>query len=101
MTELRGVYSAKIVIQVGGKSRRVTRLEALLLRLWEQGMKGNVRATQAAIANAKVLGVFDETETDESSLTDCLSKETIRQLSYDALQELIEIERARMKKALK
>jgi hypothetical protein len=32
------------------------------------------------------------------SLTDCLSKETIQQLSYDALQELIDIERARLKK---
>jgi hypothetical protein len=99
MTELRKVYTETIVIGVGGKKRRLTRIQALLLSQWDRGIKGNERAAQAAIANAKALGVFDETEMDQGPRADYLSDETIQQLSYDALQELIEIERARQKKA--
>jgi hypothetical protein len=99
-TKLKNVYTAKMVIHEGGKKRHVTRIEALLLAQSQRGMKGNERATQAAIANAKALGVFDEPETDEGARADYLSDETIKQLSLEAVRELIEIERARQKKAL-
>jgi Family of unknown function (DUF5681) len=66
MTELQRVYTAK-VIKIGGKKRRVSRLEALLLSQWERGVKGDERATQGAIANAKALRVFG---TDKGSNDD-------------------------------
>jgi Family of unknown function (DUF5681) len=87
--ELKKVYTDKIVIHEGGKKRHVTRITVLLLRQWERGIKGDERAAQAAIANAKALGVFDETETDEGSSVNCLSKEVLDQLSDEALNELI------------
>jgi hypothetical protein len=87
--ELKKVYTDKIVIHEGGKKRHVSRITVLLLRQWERGIKGDERAAQAAIANAKALGVFDETETDEGSSDNCLSKEILDQLSDEALEELI------------
>jgi hypothetical protein len=96
--ELKKVYTDKIVIHEGGKKRHVSRITVLLLRQWERGIKGDERAAQAAIANAKALGVFDETETDEGSSDNCLSKEILDQLSDEALEELIRIEQARHKK---
>lgn len=103
MAECRKVYTAMIVIQVGGKKRRVTRIEALLLRQWELAMKGNQRAAQATMATAKALGVFDETETNECGrandlLDACLTDEEIRSLSRQGLADFIRIERARIEK---
>ena len=98
--ELKKVYTDKIVMHEGGKKRHVSRIKALLLRQWERGIKGDERAAQAAIANAKALGVLDETETDEGSSVYCLSKEVLDQLSDEALEELIKIEKARYEKAL-
>jgi hypothetical protein len=68
------------------------------LRQWERGIKGDERAAQAAIANAKALGVFDETETDEGSSVICLSKEVLEHLSDAALDELASIEEALYKR---
>jgi hypothetical protein len=87
-TDLKKVYTDKIVIHEGGKKRRVSRIKALLLRQWERGIKGDERAAQAAIANAKALGVFDETELDEGSSVICLSKDVLDQLSDGALEEM-------------
>jgi Family of unknown function (DUF5681) len=98
--ELKKVYTDKIVIHEGGKKRHVTRITVLLLRQWERGIKGDERAAQAAIANAKALGVFDETETDEGSSVICLSKQFLDQLSDEALDELVRIEAALHKKVL-
>lgn len=58
------------------------------MRQWERGIKGDERAAQAAIANAKALGVFDETEIDEGSRGICLSKKVLDQLSDGALEEM-------------
>jgi Family of unknown function (DUF5681) len=98
-TDLKKVYTDKIVIHESGKKRHVSRLNALLLRQWERAIRGDERAAQAAIANAKALGVFDETETDESSSVICLSKEVLEHLSIPALKELASIEKALYQKA--
>lgn len=55
----------------GGKARRVTRLEALLLTTMERGLKGNDRAAEGVIKIALMLGLFNvEPERDFSRLTD-------------------------------
>jgi hypothetical protein len=98
--EIKKVYTDKIVVHESGKKRHVSRIAALLLRQWERGIKGDERAAQAAIANAKALGVFDETETDEGSNVICLSKEVFEHLSLPALKELASISKALYQKEL-
>ena len=65
------VFTSKVLVREGGKARRVTRLEALLLTTMERGLKGNDRAAQSAIKIALLLGLFNaEPGWDFSSLTD-------------------------------
>lgn len=93
---LREVYTDTIAMHDGEKWLRVMRLKALLIKQWERGIKGDERATQAAIAIAKELGAFDAIEADNDSDRNFLSRETIRLLSDQALKELIAIERRRV-----
>jgi hypothetical protein len=65
------VFTSKVLVREGGKARRVTRLEALLLTTMERGLKGNDRAAQSVIKIALLLGLFNaEPGWDFSSLTD-------------------------------
>jgi hypothetical protein len=45
-TILRGLLHRKITIREGGKSRRVTILEAILTRIAEDSLKGDVKSAQ-------------------------------------------------------
>ena len=90
-TELKKVCTDKIVMHEGGKKRHVTRITALLLRQWERGIKGDERATRAAIATAKSLGVFDGAETEECR-SSILSEDILDGLSDQALEELVRLE---------
>jgi hypothetical protein len=65
------VFTSMVLVREGGRARRVTRLEALLLTTMERGLKGNDRAAQGAIKIALLLGLFNaEPGWDFSSLTD-------------------------------
>jgi hypothetical protein len=56
-------------------------------------VKGNERATQAAIAIARAIGVFDQPANDTTQeKEDYLTDETLENLSVSALKELLEIE---------
>jgi hypothetical protein len=90
LSELREVYIGKVAINLGAKRLHVTRLKALLLKQWERGMKGSERATQAAIANARALELFDQAKewNNSSSIPSIGSKEFLRRLSDEALNEL-------------
>jgi Family of unknown function (DUF5681) len=55
----QGVFTSTVLVREGGKARRVTRLEALLLTTMERGLKGNDRAAQSAIKIALLLGLFN------------------------------------------
>jgi uncharacterized protein DUF5681 len=93
LSELREVYIGKVAINLGAKRLHVTRLKALLLKQWERGMKGSERATQAAIANARALELFDQAKewNNSSSIPSIGSKEFLRRLSDEALNELIRV----------
>jgi Family of unknown function (DUF5681) len=84
-TELKEVYTDTISINVGDKKIRVTRATALLLKQLERAMKGDERATQAAIKNAKELGVFDEPKTEKASVDD----RHFTEMSLEELRDLI------------
>jgi hypothetical protein len=65
------VFTNKVLVREGGRARRVTRLEALLLTTMERGLRGNDRAAQGAIKIALLLGLFNvEPGWDISSLSD-------------------------------
>jgi Family of unknown function (DUF5681) len=65
------VFTNLVLVREGGKARRVTRLEALLLTTMERGLKGNDRAAEGVIKIALMLGLFNvEPERDFSRLTD-------------------------------
>jgi hypothetical protein len=94
-TKLKTIYMAKIRMHVGEKRCRVTWLEALHLKQLERGIKGSERATQAAIANAKALGLLDEVETEDLSHHFRFSDEEIDKLSDQAIHEILAILKAR------
>ena len=65
------VFTSMVLVREGGRARRVSRLEALLLTTMERGLKGNDRAAQGVIKIALLLGLFNaEPGWDFSSLTD-------------------------------
>lgn len=94
-SQLAEVYTGKIAIHAGTRRYSVMRLEALLLKQLERGIKGSERAARDAIANAKILGVLDEIEPDNAPRGDYLTDETLEALSDQALQEYIKINEAR------
>ena len=74
-----------MAIHAGTRRYSVMRLEALLLKQLERGIKGNDRAARDAIANARILGVLDEIEPDNAPRGDYLTDETLEALSDQAL----------------
>lgn len=65
------VFTSMVLVREGGRARRVTRLEALLLTTMERGLRGNDKAAQSSIKIALLLDLFNvEPGWDFSSLTD-------------------------------
>jgi hypothetical protein len=91
LAKLREVYTDKVSINDGQKRRRVSRIEALLLKQWQRGVQGNERATQAAIKNAEAFGVLYEAAPETLPDKDNLTDKTLGRLSEGALMELLEI----------
>lgn len=61
-TEIRNVYMGSVVIREGKKTRRVTRLEALLLKHLERAFRGDERAILTTCKIAAQLGLFSVQE---------------------------------------
>jgi Family of unknown function (DUF5681) len=95
-TELKEVYTDRISINVGDKKISVTKVKALLLKQWERAIKGSERATQAAIRNAKELGVFDEPEEASRGTL----REEYAQLSREELEDIMRESAAFLQKSL-
>jgi hypothetical protein len=51
-TDLEQTLAARITLNEGGKSKRVSTQQAALLRLREMGLKGNVRALEKLLSFA-------------------------------------------------
>ena len=52
--------TALISVQEGAKSRRVTKLEGVVLRQMQDALKGNERAAMAVIKMAMQMGVLED-----------------------------------------
>jgi inactivated superfamily I helicase len=60
----RKVFTEMVVVRDGVKTRKITRLEALLRTRMDSGLKGNDGAAQAAIKMGMLFGAFDEKEAE-------------------------------------
>jgi hypothetical protein len=88
---LKKIYTGKVVMRDGEKRRRVMRIEALLFKQWERGIKGDERAAQAAFETAKDLGVLDSIEAANDSRGGSLTDEMVEALSDEELEALIKL----------
>jgi Family of unknown function (DUF5681) len=77
---LQEIYTKRMVVHEGPKTRQISRLEAALLKQLEQGLKGDQRAMRAAISNAKELGLFER--------SDWISSLNVKALTTQELHEL-------------
>jgi len=57
---LADVYVDRIVVREGVKTRRISRLEALQRKQMELALKGDQRAAQAVLKNARELGLLSQ-----------------------------------------
>jgi uncharacterized protein DUF5681 len=92
-SELMELFLGKVAVSDGGRRRYVTRLTAVLLTQWQRAVKGDERATQAHIAFAKALGLFDKSESIEPSQR--WTDEMLRQLSDEELEQIIRLDEKR------
>jgi hypothetical protein len=69
-TDLAAVLRGKVEITQGGKRRRVTRQRAMLLKLSDQGLEGDVRASVAVMQFRQRLPEPSDTRTEELCETD-------------------------------
>ena len=98
-TRLREIYLAPVTINDRRGRRVVPMIEVILRKQLVRAANGNDRAVQAAVAMAKMLGVFDEATQRSPSYVGELTDDEIKLLSDTALAELIEIERKRQQQA--
>ena len=68
------VFTSEVVVRQGGRTRRISRIAAILLKLSEKALQGNERAAQTSTQWAEKLGLFreggSEPVQDLSQLTD-------------------------------
>jgi hypothetical protein len=61
-TLVKEAMTARILIQEGATSRRVSKIEAVVMRQLQSALKGNERAAMAAIKMAMLLGLLDDSD---------------------------------------
>jgi hypothetical protein len=59
-TLIRAAMTAGIAIQEGGKTKRVSRLEGVVLRQLQSALRGNDKAAMAVIKMALQLGLLQD-----------------------------------------
>jgi Family of unknown function (DUF5681) len=69
-TLIREAMTASILIQEGQKTRRVSRIEGVMLRLLQSGLKGNEKSAMTVLKMAQLLGLLqDSSESSEIALS--------------------------------
>lgn len=61
-TLVKEAMTARILIQEGATSRRVSKIEAVVMRQLQSALKGNERAAMAAIKMAMLVGLLDDSD---------------------------------------
>ena len=92
-TQLHKMYTEPVVVNQGGKRRRVPALVALQRLLLQRALNGDNRAAEIVFKNAKEFGFCEKTEMHVCVCRYNLRDEVIARLSNQTLNELIEVEK--------
>ena len=87
------MYTEPVVVNQGGKRRRVPALVALQRLLLQRALNGDNRAAEIVFKNAKEFGFCEKTEMHVCVCRYNLRDEVIARLSNQTLNELIEVEK--------
>ena len=72
--------TASISIQEGQTSRRVSKIEGVVLRQLQSALKGNERSAMAAIKMAMLVGLLEDTTPAEASALGAADEQILEQL---------------------
>jgi hypothetical protein len=92
-SELVDFFFGKVTVNDGGRSRRVTRLNAVLLTQWHRAVKGDERAARALVAFAQSRGLFDEPMEIEPSQE--WTDDMLKQLTDEELEQILKLDEKR------
>jgi Family of unknown function (DUF5681)/ParB/Sulfiredoxin domain len=92
-SQLVKVFTDPVVVNVGGKRRRIPAVVAVQLVLFQQALNGNSQAMQLLFKTVKEYGILDATELNTCSCRNGPSDEYLRRLSDATLDELMKIEK--------
>jgi hypothetical protein len=90
-SQLVKVFTDPVVVNVGGKRRRIPAVVAVQLVLFQQALNGNSQAMQLLFKTVKEYGILDATELNTCSCRNGPSDEYLRRLSDETLDELIKV----------
>ena len=81
-TLIKQAMIANILIQEGSTSRRVSKIEAVVMRQLQSALKGNERAAMAAIKMAMLVGLLDDADktAEEAAALSAADEQIIEQL---------------------
>ena len=81
-TLIKAAMTSKILIQEGQRSRRVSKIEAVVMRQLQSALKGNERAAMAAIKMAMLVGLLDDSDktAGEAAALSAAEEQIIEQL---------------------
>ena len=72
--------TANILIQEGPKSRRVSKIEGVVLRQLQSALKGNEKSAMAAIKMAMLVGLLEDNTPAEAAALSAADEVLIEQL---------------------
>lgn len=79
-TLIKAAMTANILIQEGQKSRRVSKIERVVLRQLQSALKGNEKAAMATIKMAMLVGLLEDNTPAEAAALSAADEALIEQL---------------------
>ena len=79
-TLIKQAMTASISIQEGQTSRRVSKIEGVVLRQLQSALKGNERSAMAAIKMAMLVGLLEDNTPAEASALGAADEQILEQL---------------------
>ena len=79
-TLIKAAMTANILIQEGQKSRRVSKIEGVVLRQLQSALKGNEKSAMAAIKMAMLVGLLEDNTPAEAATLSAADEMVLEQL---------------------
>ena len=79
-TLIKAAMTTNIVIQEGQKTRRVSKIEGVVLRQLQSALKGNEKSAMAAIKMAMLVGLLEDNTPAEAAALSAADEALIEQL---------------------